>query len=105
MSDKKGYPTPISNVLNDWFQKRNYGQKRRNFDAFHGWSDIVGPDIARNTEPIKFHKDVLMIRVRNSVWTQELQFLKPQLLEKIRASFPETKIVDIMFKVGAVKKS
>lgn len=105
MSQKTGSFTEISDVVDKWFEAKNYTQKRNNFDAFHHWDRIVGPDIAKNTEPVKFHKDVFVIKVKNSVWTQELQFLKPQLLEKIRASFPDTKIKDLMFKIGPIRKS
>lgn len=105
MSQKKGAFTEISEVIDKWFESKNYAQKRSNFNAFHNWDEVVGADIAKNTEPVKFYKDVLVINVRNSVWTQELQYLKPKLLEKIRASFPETEIRDLMFKVGMFKKS
>lgn len=103
MPARENEPLPIANLIDKWFQEKNYCQKRLNYSAFNRWNEIVGPDIAKNTEPVKFYDDVLVIRVKNSVWTQELQYLKPQLLEKIRASFPETKIRDLMFKVGRLR--
>jgi predicted nucleic acid-binding Zn ribbon protein len=102
IKEEKGL-SEISSVIDSWFKKKNHTQKRSNFNAFHNWSEIVGPDIANNTEPVKFHKDVLVIKVKNSVWTQELQYMKPKLLEKIRESFPETKIRDLMFRIGTIK--
>lgn len=102
MRRKEAQPEPIGRVIDNWFENKNYTQKRSNFDAFHNWADLVGKDIARNSEPVRFHKDVLVVKVRNSVWTQELQFLKPKLLEKIRQSFPDTKIRDILFRAGTI---
>lgn len=99
----KGGLEDISDVLETWLDKKKYKQKCRDFDAFHNWEKIVGNVIAKNTRPKNFYKDVLVIYVRNSAWTQELQFLKPQLLEKIRLEFPATKIRDLMFRVGPVK--
>lgn len=104
MSNEKPAFSSITEVINKWFESKNLGQKRRDFNAFHNWDQIVGKDIAKNTEPVKFYKDVLVIKVSNSVWTQELQYLKPNLLEKIRSSFPDTKIKDLIFKVGPIKK-
>ena len=103
MTKSKNDFSEISHVIDKWFEGKNYSQKRINFDAFHNWGEVVGPDIAKNTEPVKFQKDVLVIKVRNSAWTQELQYLKPELLENIRRSFPETKIRDLLFKVGSIK--
>lgn len=100
MPSEKGHFTEIAQLIDNWFESKNYTQRRRNFDVFHNWNDIVGNDIGRNTEPVKFYNDVLVIKVKNSVWTQELQYLKPQLLEKIRRSFPETKITDLRFRIG-----
>jgi len=103
MPEQKNDPIPIATLIDKWFDQKNYSRKRANYSVFQAWSKIVGQDIARNTEPIKFYSDILVIRVSNSVWTQELQYLKPQLLEKIRTSFPETNIKDLMFKIGPCK--
>jgi len=102
MTEKTKHFTGISELVDGWFNKKNYTKKRTNFNAFHNWQGIVGTEIARNTEPVKFYNDVLVIKVRNSVWTQELQYLKPQLLEKIKNAFPETNIRDLMFRIGPV---
>lgn len=95
----------ISQVINKWFDSKNYSKQRTNFDVFHNWEDVVGKNIAQNSEPLKFYNEVLVIKVRNSVWTQELQYLKPQLLQKIRESFPDTTIKDLMFRIGTMKKA
>ena len=97
-------PTAIEDVINKWFDTKKLTKRRTNYGAFHGWDEIVGPDIAKNTEPAKFYNSRLVVNVKSSVWMQELQYMKPQLLEKIKASLPETEITDLIFKVGACKK-
>ena len=92
MAEKRGSMSGISRVIDEWFDTKKYSKKRNNYNAFHNWSEIVGPDISRNTEPHTFYNDVLVIKVKNSVWIQELQYMKPHLLEKIRKSLPETRI-------------
>lgn len=99
--EDKGF-SKVGEVLDGWFKQNNMATKRTNYNAFHNWAAIVGSEIAKNTEPVKFYNDALVIKVSNSVWTQELQYLKPQLLKKIQESFPETKIRDLVFKVGVV---
>jgi len=102
MNQKKSGLTDISRVIDNWFEGKNYTKRRTNFSAFNNWSEIVGDNIAKHTKPVKFYNDTLVIHVRNSVWTQELQFLKPSLLEKIKNSFPDTQIKDLMFKIGKI---
>lgn len=104
MNSRQTPPSKICDLIEKWFDNKNLTQKRNNFSAFHNWDAIVGGDIAKHTEPVKFYNHALVIKVSNSVWTQELQYLKPKLLDKIRLSFPETDIRDIIFKVGQIKK-
>lgn len=101
MAEKRKFEA-IGGLIDTFFQANNMDKRRTNFTAFNNWEEIVGRDIAKNTEPLKFYQNTLVIKVKNSVWMQELQYMKPQLLEKIRLSFPETTIRDLMFKVGKV---
>lgn len=103
MGKKKSF-TAMSDLINDWFDNNNYTQKRTNFDAFHNWDNIVGLDIGKNTKPIKFYKNKLVINVKNSAWIQELQYMKANLLEKIQQAEPDTKISDIILKIGPIKR-
>ena len=66
------------------------------------WPQIVGHPIAAHTRPdaIKFRK--LWIVAENSVWHQQLLFLKPMLFEKIRA-FPQGFLIsDLAFRIGEI---
>ena len=64
------------------------------------WAGIVGMSIAAHTRPdrIKFRK--LYVIVENSVWLQQLMFLKPTLLEKINAAMEQPLINDMAFRIG-----
>ena len=55
------------------------------------WPDIVG-------EPIRFKK--LYVFVHNSVWLQQLTFLKPVLLEKVNAMAEQTLVTEIVLRIG-----
>lgn len=96
-----GAPTSISNVIEEWFSKHHRKAFKR-YSMLTRWEEIVGLRIAKNTRPVRFYREALVVMVRNSVWMQELEFLKPQILEKIRASSPEVEVNDIVFKVGDV---
>ena len=49
------------------------------------WTDIVGEPIAAHTRPDQIRFKKLTMLVHNSVWLQQLTFLKPVLLQKVNA--------------------
>lgn len=58
------------------------------------WKDVVGDTVSQNAEPIAYHKGVLWLCVKNSVWMQQMSFM----LEPIKHS------VNQKFKAGFVKE-
>ncbi|MEK6803258.1 MAG: DUF721 domain-containing protein [Nitrospirota bacterium] len=64
------------------------------------WPDIVGEPIAAHTRPdhIRFKK--LYVLVHNSVWLQQLTFLKPVLLEKVNAMAGQPLVTEIVLRIG-----
>ena len=59
------------------------------------WKTIVGEHIAAQARPAWIKKDVLWLHVNAPVWSQEIQLIKPGLLEKIRDHLPDAGIRDI----------
>jgi len=48
------------------------------------WEQAVGPEIARHSEPTALRRGVLEVSVDASVWCQQLQMRRPELLEALR---------------------
>ena len=61
------------------------------------WMDAVGPKIAAYTRPEAVRRNVLFIKVANSVWMQQLHFLKQDILEKINRANAQNPIQNIFF--------
>ncbi|MDD5530198.1 MAG: DUF721 domain-containing protein [bacterium] len=61
------------------------------------WNQIVGKTIATHTTPgwIKF--GILFVMVDDSIWLQELEFLKSQILLKINEHLETSKLRGIKF--------
>ncbi len=68
----------------------------------HRWRDIVGEPMASHTKPTQIRFKKLYLVVRNSVWLQQLTFLKPALLTKLQAVSGTESITDIAFRVGEI---
>ena len=66
----------------------------------HQWSDIVGEPMAAHTWPANIRFKKLYLIVRNSVWLQQLTFLKPALLTKLQADAGPELVTDIVGRVG-----
>jgi hypothetical protein len=66
------------------------------------WPALVGEPIGSHTWPtqIRFHK--LYLLVENSVWLQQLTFLKPALLAKLNAEAGSAFLTDIVLRVGEI---
>ena len=66
------------------------------------WPEIVGEPIATHTRPDQIRFKKLYVFVHNSVWLQQLTFLKPVLLNKINSMAGETLVTEIVLRIGDV---
>jgi len=66
------------------------------------WGAIVGETIARDTRPAAFKDKILIVHVSDSVWIQQLQFLKKDIIKSINDSFNKEIVNEIKFKIGHV---
>jgi predicted nucleic acid-binding Zn ribbon protein len=65
------------------------------------WVALVGPGIAANTRPIGLRDRLLLVEVSSSVWMQQLQFLKADLIARIQSGLPEARVEKIRFKIAS----
>lgn len=82
--------------------KGRFRHKEGAFDFIHlikCWEEIVGTLMANNTIPLKIYKNTLLVSTKHAVFSQELGFLTPQIIKKIKELFPELgeKITKIKF--------
>jgi hypothetical protein len=66
------------------------------------WRDIVREPMASHTWPAQIRFKKLYLIVRNPVWLQQLTFLKPALLAKLKAESGTESVTDISFRVGEI---
>ena len=71
-------------------------------EVFERWDALVGPVIAANSRPVGFKGPLLLVHVADSVWMQQLQFLKAELMARINAGLPQTQVSEIRFKIGPI---
>jgi hypothetical protein len=92
----------VSSVLTDIAHRYGLETTLTEYHLQHHWPEIAGASIAAHTRPdaIRFRR--LYLIVENSVWLQQLTFLKPTLIEKINAAAGHSVLSDIVLRVGEV---
>jgi hypothetical protein len=95
-------PSSIRSILEHTLKGLELNGPIRTHSIWGAWSKIVGEPIALQTQPHAIRNRILFVDVSHSTWVQQLQFLKPTLLEKINGFLGEPLIEDIRFKVGKI---
>ncbi len=85
----------VSTLLKQILAQPGLGEQITRHQAWLIWDQLVGEQIAARARPLRLRKGVLEVQVDHPVWMQQLQMLKPQILEKISAKIPNAGITDI----------
>jgi predicted nucleic acid-binding Zn ribbon protein len=64
------------------------------------WEDALGEQISGHARPAAYKNRLLWVEVANSVWHQQLQFLKPDMIARINHKLGIALVENIKFKVG-----
>jgi hypothetical protein len=68
------------------------------------WEEILGGNLAKKTEPYRLNKKILYINVASSVLTNQLHFLKEEILKKINFIIGRGRVEDLKFSVRPLVK-
>lgn len=69
------------------------------------WDGVVGKTIARHARPSSIKKGVLLVKVTDSVWVQELEFKAETIKERLNTKLQRDAIRKIKFRVGTPQDS
>jgi len=90
----------LNSIKNSRFKKRLMEAK-----VFVDYESIVGRKISDISRPTSIKNGTLFIGVENHVWIHQLHFLKPDLIDRINANFPDPIIKDIKFVLCDISKN
>ena len=99
---RKGKPKPIGSILESTLKSLDVDFELKAYSIWGAWREIVGESVADQTQPRSIRNRILFMDVSHPAWIQQLQFLKPKLLEKINAFFGEPLLQDIRFRMGKI---
>ena len=99
---KMAKPAPLGTILQQAIKATRIDVDLDAFRLWQQWKDVVGPEIAENTKPEAIKGKLLLVNVSSAPWMQQLQFLKPELIEKLNQALGKELVKDIRFKIGTV---
>jgi hypothetical protein len=95
-------PQSIRSILEKTLKTLEIDVPLKTYSIFGAWNEIVGESVASHSQPHSIRNRILFINVTHPTWMQQLQFLKPTLLEKVNDFLGESLIQDIRFKLGKI---
>jgi predicted nucleic acid-binding Zn ribbon protein len=98
-------PRLLRSVLEETLKSLGVKTTMKGYSLWGAWREIVGDSVASNAQPSVIRNRILFIEVSHPTWIQQLQFLKPTLLEKINGFLKEDFIHDIRFRLGKISSS
>ena len=92
----------LGHVINKILKTSRYKYNEELSKIWELWDSAVGKDVANNAQPAAFKGKLLLVHVSSSVWIQQLQFLKKDLIVKVNHVLKKDLVEEIKFKIGSL---
>lgn len=66
------------------------------------WPRVAGPALEARTWPAAVHGETLVVHVHDSQWLHELTYMRQDLLRKLQALAPSTRLTGLRLRLGEV---
>ena len=86
--------SPVAQVLSRVLRRSGLDQKLAKYQFIEFWPQIVGKMIAERAKPEAIRNRVLIVRVENSAWAQELAFQKQVIKSRLNNFLGAEQAVD-----------
>jgi len=93
-----GRMEPIDSILGQLFCKGKFACSVQVAELCNCWSELVGEDAALHCTPDKISGGKLYIKVDSSVWHQQLDMFKEELLKKMSRRVQHLQVEKIVCK-------
>jgi len=86
---------PFGKLLKQFLGDKGIDDRLNRYQAWLIWDKVVGEQIANRARPLRFRQGILEVQVDHPVWMQQLQMLKPKIIEKLNQQIPNAGIEDL----------
>ena len=102
--NKRGL-SPAAGAVEGYLKSQELAAALRPHLAKAHWAEVVGPQVAGVTQVEAVRSGVLFVRVKNSVWANELTLLKDDMVRRLNQKLGGRVLTDIHFKASGLAKS
>jgi len=98
-------PPSMREVLGGFFKRTGMNRRIQEQKILDCWEQAVGEGVAEKTQPVGVKNRVLRVKVVNSVWMQELQYMKELIMQKLQQQAGNNILRDLRFFIGEIEPS
>lgn len=95
-------PILAAKLLDAVLKGSGLDQKLPQYKALLIWDDVVGPQIAARTRPMRIRDNILEVNVDQAPWMQQLQLMKPKILKQLNDHLKPSGLKDLYLKRGKI---
>jgi len=92
----------LGDFLHKTLKRRKINLDMADSSLVETWNKSVGKVIATQTFPFKIKNNTLFVKVSNSTWMQQLQYMKQDIIDKVNTAFVGKTVKDIYFSIGKI---
>jgi hypothetical protein len=93
-------PVSIGDVLLESLKRHGFDGRIREHTIWDAWGEIVGNTIAQYSQPENIKNGLLVVKVSDPIWMQQLQFMKEIIIEKTNERLKKPLVKKIYLKIG-----
>jgi hypothetical protein len=96
------YFESIQSLIQDFSKGNPLGLKLSEVQLQQEWEHLVGVTMAKHSYPESIRFKKLHLVADNSIWLQQLMFLRPAILEAIHSMMPELGLTEVVLRIGSI---
>jgi predicted nucleic acid-binding Zn ribbon protein len=100
MTEKKGTLTSLKDIISGLFNESELPFKPDDARIWSVWEEAVGKGIASHARPLWIKNGCLRVNVSDSIWLQELEYVKETIIEKLNGRMGRSAVQKIDFRFG-----
>jgi hypothetical protein len=88
-------------LLQRWIRKNNLEEDLLRHTLRQRWAEVVGDRLASRTRPEVLYQGRLKVVVANSTWLNELNFMRPEIIDRINEVMGQKMVRELLLKLGS----
>jgi len=100
MAPKKETLTPLKDIISSLLKDTDLPFNPADAKIWSVWEEAVGKGIACHARPVWIRNGCLRVNVSDSVWLQELEYVKETIMEKLNGKVGRSAVKKIDLRFG-----